>query len=108
MSILSREQLLAPGGDLDKVDVTGGQVVVRGLTRQQALIVRAAGDDPADQEPVILAYGLVDPALSLDEARAWLDVAMAGDIQRVVQAVAALSGMEDTAPKRITKSDADR
>lgn len=103
--ILSRDQLLTPGADdVDKVDVRGGQVVVRGVTRRQAIIIRAAGDAPEEQEPLILHYGLVDPPLSIEDAAAWIDMAPAGDVQRVVQAVAALSGMEDTAPKRATKS----
>jgi len=103
---VTREQLLA-GGRLpeDKVDIAGvGTVTVRGLNRKEALAVRESGDDPSDQEPWIIHFGMVEPALSIDDAREWIKVAPAGELQELTVRIAELSGMAEGQAKDATKS----
>jgi hypothetical protein len=110
MSVLSRDQLVATGRlTEDKVELGEGYVIVRALTRGEAIRVRLT-EDLAEQEPLILHLGVKEPALSLEDARAWVDAAPAGEIQAAVVAVATLSGMQlDEGPdvgKERTKSPA--
>lgn len=107
MNALSRDELLSAGLDeRATVPVPGGHVVIRAVSRAQALQIRAAGREPAKQEPLILHYGLAEPELSLADAAKWIEAANAGVIQQVVLAIAALSGMDEHAGKERTKSPA--
>ncbi len=103
---VTREQLLS-GGRLpqDKIDIEGvGVVTVRGLNRAEAMQVQQAGDTPGEQEPWILHFGMVEPALSYDDAVAWAGSAPAGELQVVTVRIAELSGMADGQAKDATKS----
>lgn len=103
---LTREQMLV-GGRRNTETFTladGGTVLVRGLTRQEAFAVQAAGDTPAAMEPVMISFGLAEPELSLDDVREWMAVALAGDVQRLCDLISRLSGMDPGATKRATKS----
>jgi hypothetical protein len=107
---LTREQLLA-GGRRRTRTVTfadGGTVLVRGLTRAEALSVSNARDDVAEVEALMCAYGLAEPALTLEDARQLLTEVEAGDVQRICEAIQELSGMDEGAAKRATKSAARR
>ena len=101
---LTREQLLT-GGRLRTatVDVDGGTVGVRGLTRAEALLVRAAGETAPDQEPLIVLYGLCDPQLDAAGVKELFDVLSAGDVQQLVATITDLSGMGEGAGKAATK-----
>lgn len=89
----------------DEVPIGGDGVVrVRALTRQEAVDVRAAGDTPAEQEPLILRLGVVDPPLTDADVKAWMTSAPAGEIQPVIMRIAELSGMAEDQPKQFTKS----
>jgi hypothetical protein len=106
---LTREQLLAgPRARQDTVDVDGGTVTVRGLTRAEAVQVAACDDGSPEQEQTVLRLGLVDPQLDETDVKAWYGVALAGDIQTVCLAIQAMSGMDPGAPKEVTKSAAHR
>jgi len=103
---VTREQLL-DGGRLpeDKVDLPGiGVVTIRGLNRKEALQVRDSGETPEEQEPWIIHFGMVEPALSYDDAVAWSQVAPAGELQDLTVRIAELSGMADGQAKDATKS----
>lgn len=66
-------------------------MAVRGLTRGEALELRALGDRPdADRagEVYLIAAGT---GVSQDEAAAWWDASDGMDVQLVVEAVARLS-----------------
>lgn len=105
MAVLTREQILARkvAGRTETVELNGGEVVVRGLTRGEA---SACGklDDQDDVEALALHYGLVDPALSLEDATAWRDQDESGELQKVVDAIQSLSGTAPGQGKDATKS----
>lgn len=104
---VSRDDLLSARlDDRERVDVPGGYVLIRPVTRAQALQIRGAGRDAAKQEPWILHFGLADPELSLEDAHKWIETAGAGVIQRLTVAIARLSGMDTDAGKERTKSPA--
>lgn len=102
--VLSVDALLRARLDEDLVDVGDGVVRVRALTRAEAVRVRASGDGPAEQEPMILLLGVVEPKLTEADVKAWMDNAPAGDIQPVIVRIADLSGMAETSGKEATKS----
>ena len=104
---LTREQLLAGAGPrLDTVDIDGGSVVVRGLTRAEAVQVAAHEDGSPEQEQIMIRLGVAEPQLDDADVKAWYAVALAGDVQNVCLRIQALSGMADGAPKGVTKSAA--
>lgn len=83
-----------------------GTVTVRGLTRREAVAVQKAyADGDIDKaEGVILAAGLVEPRMDEDEAQAWRDVALAGDIQEVTEVIQHLSKLDDGGGKGPTSN----
>lgn len=109
MAVLSREQILARrvAGRVETVELDGGEVVVRGLSRGEA---SACGklEDPDEVEALALHYGLVDPALSLEDARAWREQDESGELQKVVDEIQRLSGTAPGQGKDATKSVSGR
>lgn len=76
-----------------------GDVRVRGLSRSEALSLAKAKDDPQALEMLIVRLGLVEPALSEEECKAWFASAPAGLVDPIVKAVERLSGLGEGAPK---------
>jgi hypothetical protein len=106
MAVLTREQLLARkvAGKTEIVDLgDGSEVVVRGLTRGEAGRVGKI-EDEQEVEVTALHLALVEPAMSLDDIRAWQEQDESGVIQRVVDAVQRLSGTAPGQAKDATKS----
>jgi hypothetical protein len=73
------------------VEVAGTAVPIRSLSRAEALELRAlASEADADRLGEVLLISLAT-GVSEDEAAAWWDASDAGDVQVLVQAIAALS-----------------
>lgn len=81
----------------------GGSVVVRGLTRAEALGARAEEMDEMEVERKMLALALVEPQMSEDEVGAWQQVCLAGELAPVVDAVLDISSMTVEAPNRAAR-----
>lgn len=83
--------------DTETMDVDGiGQVTIRSLTRQQAVKV-ADAEGGVEREVRILAYGLAEPKLTLEQAATVIQRRSAGQIQGLMEAISRLSGlMEDS------------
>lgn len=95
----SADELLADGQLVaDDVELPSGRVVrVRAITVAE---VRAAKDGRAG----ILAAGMVEPALTYEQASAWHDRAPAGDPVAALNRIQELSGMTPGAAKATYKS----
>jgi hypothetical protein len=104
---LSRDEILARKVHGKTITVTlpvaGGEVVVRGLSRGEARIAGAL-DDQAEVENTALRFGLIEPALNLDDVETWCEQAASGDVQAVVDAIQDLSGTSPGQAKEYTKS----
>lgn len=97
--MLTREEILAKAVDQEVVTLpSGGQVKVRGLTRDEALEVQEA-EGTAARDNVTIARGLVEPTLTVDEVAAWAQSAPAADSIEISRAIARLSGMTEGAGK---------
>lgn len=97
--MLTREEILAKAVDQEVVTLpSGGKVKVRGLTRDEALQVQEA-DGTAARDNTIIALGLVDPVLTVEDVAAWAVTAPAADSIEISQAIARLSGMQEGAGK---------
>lgn len=105
---LTREQILArkAAGRTLEVELDPGEtVVVRGMSRGEAAEMRALDqDDVIGLEAFALHTCLVDPALTLDEAREWVNDDGSEHVQRVIDAVQRLSGHAAGQAKGYTKS----
>lgn len=97
---MDKEKLLSPRLPTRTVPIDGlGDVVVRALTRAQALYLRTIKDDQIELEVAILRLGLADPVLSADEAAAYHDLAGVDEVADIIDAIKDLSGLAEGAPK---------
>lgn len=80
-----------------------GSVLVRGLTRKEALDLQGREMDAAEAERKLIALAMVDPAMTEEEAGQWQEVASAGELQPIAEAVLELSGMTADAPKEAVR-----
>lgn len=98
---VDKKQLFKPRLPEAEVEVDGGTVRVRGLSRIEVLLVQAA-EGTAAQERRILRYGMVEPTVTETEAEKWQKAAPGGnggDLERVTGRIAELSGMAPAAEK---------
>lgn len=102
MAHLTRDQILARKTGRGTVTLPDGSTVaIRALTREE--VVRAQ-DKPAHERSLYyIAAGMVEPALSLEEVKAWAESAPAGDLVAVEEGIAELSGLTEGAGKRAYK-----
>lgn len=107
--MLDKEALLKPRLPEAEVEVPGvGPVRVRGLSRDEVLVVRKATDHDVAKvdgprilvlERKMLAAAMLDPAMTEAEVGQWQKVAPAGEIEPVVDKVQELSGLAEGAGK---------
>lgn len=94
-------------------DDTSGTVRVRGMSRDEWFTVgKIAGEHPdADKarsaEAFILSVGMVEPTLSLDEAKEFLHTAPMRTSLPILEKIRVLSGVGDHAQKEAYKSIRD-
>ena len=106
--MLDKAALLTPRAILSVRDVeipNVGTVRVRALSRAEVLELNDVKPTVDDAKALLafeakfLALGLVDPALTEDEAMGWLQSAPHGEADPVVEAIRVLSGLEGRADK---------
>jgi hypothetical protein len=89
----------------DTVTLPSGQgdVRVRGLSRNEAVamakLVGDSGHLTPEAEAFACSHGMLDPVMTEDDVRAWRDVAVAADVQAVVERISELSNMDANAGK---------
>jgi hypothetical protein len=104
---MDKDQLLKPRLPEADVEIPGvGTVRVRGLSRDEVLVVRKATDDAYLDGPraltlerKLLAAAMLDPQLTEAEVGQWQKSAPAGELRPVVEKIQELSGMGEEAPK---------
>lgn len=101
--MLTREQILARkmGRDVLAIDDAGGTVAVRGLNRTESIAV-GEEQDHAVRDRMIIHFGLVDPALSIEDIAAWQEQDGGGPdsaLEKVSRKISELSGMVEGAGK---------
>ena len=102
MSALDKAALLASRNiGTEDVEVGAlGTVKVRGLSRAEALSLQGAGPvDVAAMERTLVSLAMVEPKLTEDEVAAWQDVAPAGELEPITDAIQRLSGLAVKAVK---------
>lgn len=98
--MIDKEAFLKPSVAEEVVTLPGkGDVLVRGLTRLEAVSLQKVKDDPAALECLIVRLGLVQPSLTEEEVKAWYASDVAGHTDLIVSAVERLSGLSEGAPK---------
>lgn len=78
---------------------TGAKVKVRGLTRFEMMLTRKNTEDPAVIEQRTLAFCMVKPKMTTDEAEAWQRRTDPMVIAPVTEAIRDLSGLGEGADK---------
>jgi hypothetical protein len=76
----------------------GSEVAVRALTRDEVLASQECSS-VADRENFIVATGMTDPRLSIEDVHAWAGAGGAGDLVAVSDRIAELSGLKQGADK---------
>ena len=108
MATLTREQILAR--KLGKGTVTfadGSQVHIRPLTRDEVLAM-AELETATERDHFVVATGMTDPQLSMEDVAHWAANDAAGDLSAVSEGIAVISGMTAGAGKEATKSASRR
>lgn len=77
----------------------GSTVAIRGLTRDEVLHMQELTSTVAERDTMIVAAGMTDPKLTLEDVAAWAASAPAGDLTAVSDAIAVLSGLKEGAGK---------
>jgi hypothetical protein len=102
-----KAKLLGPrvGGDAGAyVDIEGvGRLYLRPLTRREALALNDVAT-LEEKDNLLLHYGIAEPKMTVEEIAAWAEVATAGEISAVSEAIATISGMTKGSAKQATKS----
>lgn len=99
MAHLTREQILARKIGKGKATLPDGSTVaIRSLSRDEVL---EAQEMPslADRDNFIVAKGMTDPEMSVEDVAAWASAGSAGDLTAVTDAIAELSGLKQGAGK---------
>ena len=105
MANLTREQILAR--KIGKGTATlpdGSTVAIRSLTRDEVLEAQEMGG-LAGRDNFIVAAGMTDPKLSVEDVAAWAAEGSAGDLTAVTDAIAELSGLKQGAGKSSPAAD---
>jgi hypothetical protein len=99
MPNLTREQILARKTGKGKATLPDGSTVaIRALTRDEVLEAQEF-ESLGDRDNFILATGMTDPKLTVEEVAAWAAGADAGDLVAVSDTIAELSGLKQGAGK---------
>lgn len=101
------EHLFKPRLPEEELDLPGvGVIRIRGLNRDEVLAVGKL-TDVGERDRHLIAIGMVDPRLSVQQVRQWGAAATGGELERVSRAIAGLSGMLEDSAKSSYKSDGD-
>ncbi len=95
MAAVDKDKLLSRRLDEGDVDIAGlGTVVVRGLSRTEVFAASEESDDDRSRwEALVIAAGMVAPALTVDEVETWRANAPSAEVRRVSDKILALSGI---------------
>lgn len=97
--MLTREQILArKTGKGTATLPDGSTVAVRALTRDEVLESQELGS-LGERDTYLVATGMTDPKLSIEDVAAWASSGDAGDLVAVSDAIAVLSGLKQGADK---------
>lgn len=99
MPNLTREQILARKTGTGKATLPDGSTVsIRALTRDEVLESQELGS-VREQDTFLIAKGMTDPVMTVDDVAAWAQSAGAGELVAVSDAIGALSGLKQGAGK---------
>lgn len=101
------DHLTKPTVEHGTVDVDGLEFEIRPLSRRQQLEVHDVRDKRgiAYADALLIHYGLVDPALSLEDVQAWQETGGQGATAAAVsQGIGVISGMLEDSGKAAYKS----
>jgi hypothetical protein len=99
MTNLTRAQILArKTGKGTATLPDGSTVAIRALTRDEVLDMQQLKELSA-QDNFIIATGMTDPKMTINDVAAWAAAGAAGDLVAVSDAIAELSGLKQGAGK---------
>jgi hypothetical protein len=99
MANLTRAQILArKTGKGTATLPDGSTVAIRSLTRDEVLTMQEL-PSTGERDDFIVATGMTDPKLSVEDVAVWAAGADAGDLVAVSDAIAELSGLKQGAGK---------
>lgn len=104
---MDKAQLFEPRLPEADVELPGvGTIRVRGLNRGEGLALQKI-EDLGERDRHMIAMGVIDPQLSVSEVKRWSEAAPVGELERVSDAIARLSGMLEGADSAAYKSAPD-
>jgi hypothetical protein len=83
-----------------KLSDGSGTVIIRGLTRNEAIQIREAPGALGDRDNLLISLGLVDPAMTPEDVAAWGETPGEFVVMTdLSEAIGVLSGMTEAAGK---------
>lgn len=108
MARLTKEQLVRTGQigtEECELPDGSGSVLIRGLTRSEAIrVAKEGGDDSEVMERLGMVAGLVDPEMTADEVAEWQANGLAANVAAVAGRIAELSNVDAKGGKGPTSS----
>ncbi|MDQ1700685.1 MAG: hypothetical protein QOG34_2548 [Frankiaceae bacterium] len=102
--VLTRDEILARKVGHGEITIEDfGTVKIRALTMLEAVQVREL-EGRVDQVYLIIALGLVEPAMSVADVELWGAQDSAGPLNAIADGIAVVSGMSEGAGKDAYKS----
>lgn len=86
---------------------SGKTVRIRGLTRREHLWIGKGTDDADIIEARMLSKGLVEPAMTIEEIKAWQDSSSSRAVSEISDQIRRLSGFSEGAAKRAVAEPGD-
>lgn len=97
---LTREQILARkvAGNTEAFPIDGDEVIIRGLTRNEALQLRGMSS-VGDMDNLMISMAMVEPTMTPEDVAAWGDAGAAGTLIQLSLRISELSGIQEGAGK---------
>ena len=100
MANMTRAEILARKTGKGTATLPDGSTVgIRALTRDEVMQAQDESGTLAERDTIMIAAGMTDPKLTVEEVAAWAASADAGDLVAVSDAIAVLSGLKKGAGK---------
>lgn len=102
---MDKALLLAKRIPTGEVSIPGvGMVIVRGLSRKEMLSAGGGSEPTNVTEQRVLAAGMVDPVMTVEDIAIWQECAPAMELQPVLAEINRLSGIGQESQKEAYKS----
>lgn len=101
---MDKQALLAEDLEQDVITLPRGSVTVRALSRHEVAEIQEKTSSQLEGEAWMIHFGVLDPVLTVDEAKQWQKNSRNGETDYVTDRIGQLSGLNKAVNKEYYKS----